>query len=114
MAAVEVQFDRRSIGQLADDVIECARGNSGFPRFDNRGSDGLLGFDLHVGGDDLETVVFSDQHGVGQDRDGISALDDRSEEHTSDLKSLMRNSYAVFCLKKKKKLIIEHNNMRET
>src|SRR3546814_8381521 len=28
--------------------------------------------------------------------------DDRSEEHTSELQSLMRNSYAVFCLKKKK------------
>src|SRR3546814_8432081 len=26
---------------------------------------------------------------------------DRSEEHTSELQSLMRNSYAVFCLKKK-------------
>src|SRR3546814_10473498 len=29
---------------------------------------------------------------------------DRSEEHTSELQSLMRISYAVFCLKKKKKL----------
>src|SRR3546814_6963118 len=27
----------------------------------------------------------------------------RSEEHTSELQSLMRNSYAVFCLQKKKK-----------
>src|SRR3546814_6499396 len=30
-------------------------------------------------------------------------LDQRSEEHTSELQSLMRISYAVFCLKKKKK-----------
>src|SRR3546814_8613642 len=29
-------------------------------------------------------------------------LDQRSEEHTSELQSLMRISYAVFCLKKKK------------
>src|SRR3546814_1355191 len=29
-------------------------------------------------------------------------LDRRSEEHTSELQSLMRISYAVFCLKKKK------------
>src|SRR3546814_5891498 len=29
----------------------------------------------------------------------------RSEEHTSELQSLMRNSYAVFCLKKKKRTI---------
>src|SRR3546814_3197189 len=30
---------------------------------------------------------------------------DRSEEHTSELQSLMRISYAVFCLKKKTKII---------
>src|SRR3546814_2922625 len=29
---------------------------------------------------------------------------ERSEEHTSELQSLMRISYAVFCLKKKKKI----------
>src|SRR3546814_6707467 len=31
------------------------------------------------------------------------STDARSEEHTSELQSLMRISYAVFCLKKKKK-----------
>src|SRR3546814_10166730 len=35
--------------------------------------------------------------------DGGRRRDDRSEEHTSELQSLMRISYAVFCLKKKKK-----------
>src|SRR3546814_4881488 len=34
-----------------------------------------------------------------------SLEDDRSEEHTSELQSLMRISYAVFCLKKKSKII---------
>src|SRR3546814_6998558 len=34
----------------------------------------------------------------------------RSEEHTSELQSLMRISYAVFCLKKKKKKNIKYNN----
>src|SRR3546814_4498833 len=33
----------------------------------------------------------------------------RSEEHTSELQSLMRISYAVFCLKKKNKPIITHD-----
>src|SRR3546814_1947104 len=32
----------------------------------------------------------------------------RSEEHTSELQSLMRNSYAVFCLQKKKNFILPH------
>src|SRR3546814_7450652 len=36
---------------------------------------------------------------------------DRSEEHTSELQSLMRNSYAVFCLKKKKKNIHNGTNI---
>src|SRR3546814_10326054 len=35
-------------------------------------------------------------------RDPGAARTPRSEEHTSELQSLMRNSYAVFCLKKKK------------
>src|SRR3546814_7179777 len=34
---------------------------------------------------------------------GVPAHVGRSEEHTSELQSLMRISYAVFCLKKKKK-----------
>src|SRR3546814_1346575 len=36
----------------------------------------------------------------------------RSEEHTSELQSLMRISYAVFCLKKKKKEKHKDNNAR--
>src|SRR3546814_6792740 len=43
----------------------------------------------------------------------------RSEEHTSELQSLMRISYAVFCLKKKKsksimKVKLRQNNMTQT
>src|SRR3546814_1661504 len=34
----------------------------------------------------------------------------RSEEHTSELQSLMRISYAVFCLKKKKKQTEKRSN----
>src|SRR3546814_10336559 len=38
----------------------------------------------------------------------------RSEEHTSELQSLMRISYAVFCLKKKTKLITKTNKLTPT
>src|SRR3546814_1975059 len=41
--------------------------------------------------------------------DGGDLLVGRSEEHTSELQSLMRISYAVFCLKKKKKKIQDPN-----
>src|SRR3546814_5074975 len=37
----------------------------------------------------------------------------RSEEHTSELQSLMRISYAVFCLKKKKKIKNNKRNKQE-
>src|SRR3546814_1003466 len=38
----------------------------------------------------------------------------RSEEHTSELQSLMRISYAVFCLKQKNKITHKHNTMNIT
>src|SRR3546814_1556193 len=41
--------------------------------------------------------------GRGQGRPALLGRSRRSEEHTSELQSLMRISYAVFCLKKKKK-----------
>src|SRR3546814_3964933 len=36
----------------------------------------------------------------------------RSEEHTSELQSLMRISYAVFCLKKKKKITKQQHRLQ--
>src|SRR3546814_7300552 len=41
----------------------------------------------------------------------VVASADRSEEHTSELQSLMRISYAVFCLKKKTKRQIRKSNV---
>src|SRR3546814_4269559 len=43
------------------------------------------------------------RHEVEELRAGGLDVVDRSEEHTSELQSLMRISYAVFCLKKKNK-----------
>src|SRR3546814_5236012 len=49
------------------------------------------------------------QSGRLHQRFALSRLgaDDRSEEHTSELQSLMRISYAVFCLKKKTKKTVQ-------
>src|SRR3546814_9244426 len=48
-------------------------------------------------------AVISRRAGIGPDAPGAAERPlHRSEEHTSELQSLMRNSYAVFCLKKKK------------
>src|SRR3546814_1765327 len=49
---------------------------------------------------------FLEARGVRHDvahRDRLALKGRRSEEHTSELQSLMRSSYAVFCLNKKKK-----------
>src|SRR3546814_10091211 len=46
--------------------------------------------------------------GLAMLRPKAAGGDPRSEEHTSELQSLMRISYAVFCLKKKKKTYTQH------
>src|SRR3546814_6198922 len=51
--------------------------------------EGVLSNDTDPDGDALTAAV-------------VSQPTNRSEEHTSELQSLMRTSYAVFCLKKKK------------
>src|SRR3546814_3192899 len=52
-----------------------------------------------------EIVGYGELNQDFADRDAVligASTDTRSEEHTSELQSLMRISYAVFCLKKKK------------
>src|SRR3546814_10050087 len=44
----------------------------------------------------------------------VGEVQPRSEEHTSELQSLMRISYAVFCLKKKKQLPDERHSTHTT
>src|SRR3546814_8177802 len=57
-----------------------------------------------MGGTQRELAVF-ESGGDGSAIVGRVAAKGRSEEHTSELQSLMRISYAVFCLKKKTKHI---------
>src|SRR3546814_961955 len=51
---------------------------------------------------------------IGDIHDQPAAPLGRSEEHTSELQSLMRISYAVFCLKKKKTLILHTSSNNRT
>src|SRR3546814_4174071 len=64
------------------------------------GGDVVVGRPDATGGEDIVEVP---PHFVQRVDDGRL----RSEEHTSELQSLMRISYAVFCLKKKKKRITD-------
>src|SRR3546814_10056100 len=56
----------------------------------------------------LWAAVVPDRGGVEQSGDA------RSEEHTSELQSLMRISYAVFCLQKKKQNSTKYKTRRHT
>src|SRR3546814_5428543 len=75
-------------------------------------TNGILVSRIHVGVEKLDAFSqWSDRFEIpfivlGRDkasavRQRFDALHERSEEHTSELQSLMRISYAVFCLKKK-------------
>src|SRR3546814_7273521 len=75
--------ERQCVGQLARQIVACRIGQQPF--------NSLLG--------DIEQWM----RGLCQLRQpGFQYR--RSEEHTSELQSLMRISYAVFCLKKKQQL----------
>src|SRR3546814_6152617 len=57
----------------------------------------------------IEPARMEDRHIIEWDKDDIDVLKFRSEEHTSELQSLMRTSYAVFCLKQKINIQFKHN-----
>src|SRR3546814_6459094 len=56
----------------------------------------------HAGGDGDQGGEGADVAGTADEARPEEAAAGRSEEHTSELQSLMRISYAVFCLKKKR------------
>src|SRR3546814_2347974 len=104
---------RRGLGDLAVDIPPCrvqhepldrANGELGFEplglrfgRVDERCRRGA-GAVAHGNGG-LQVLV---GHIIDREVQSDAAIPERSEEHTSELQSLMRISYAVFCLKKKK------------
>src|SRR3546814_6893035 len=82
-----VVMDIEALERLTDDA--AVAGN------DDKAEKGLHGF-----GKGLETRR---DRRISPALERFTVVDARSEEHTSELQSLMRTSYAVFCLKKKNK-----------
>src|SRR3546814_4199635 len=68
---------------------------------------------LYLGGGNPPTlsILITDTTKSGQQWPRAAVI--RSEEHTSELQSLMRISYAVFCLKKKKNMYRTHTNYKQ-
>src|SRR3546814_5346479 len=78
-------------GALLAAAVATVAGAPGAQAFPEREIEVIVNYGAG-GGTDLSTRVLAD----------AAAKILRSEEHTSELQSLMRISYAVFCLKKKK------------
>src|SRR3546814_3445245 len=62
----------------------------------------------------VETIIVTGRRQDAKPIAQTATRIDRSEEHTSELQSLMRISYAVFCLKKKNKQKKKHKNTVQT
>src|SRR3546814_7333368 len=71
----------------------------------------------HLNRSVIETGISQGRPQIGTDiqaAETILMLAPRSEEHTSELQSLMRISYAVFCLNKKRNISQHHRNVKTT
>src|SRR3546814_6587129 len=84
------------------------RAEVGLDRGDHRGAGGLIGDRCSIG---FRLAAERLDRGDGF---GGGFLAARSEEHTSELQSLMRNSYAVVCLKKTKQRSSRTNKKTKT
>src|SRR3546814_1074697 len=78
----------------------------GDQRDEGRGRCAVAVFAVRIRVDTVAALVIDDHLRLARRREGdrvgnARCVDERSEEHTSELQSLMRISYAVFCLKKK-------------
>src|SRR3546814_7941261 len=86
-----------AIAGTVENISTAVNGHTASIQSFGESIDGLsvrYGWKLNAGGKAIGWVANNDGTEGG--------LDFRSEEHTSELQSLMRISYAVFCLKKKK------------
>src|SRR3546814_9294631 len=87
------QLERRTFPDILLKALVVFRVAAG--EFDHLGVERDLFLVLQHDAEALDVILWNG--------DEFEALNLRSEEHTSELQSLMRSSYAVFCLKKKKK-----------
>src|SRR3546814_4613993 len=89
---ISADLDHRDIGAIVNQAIAQRAAHT--PEFHRPAI-------LAVEPRQIETDAPLEQMRAVDDGADSAAIAIRSEEHTSELQSLMRNSYAVFCLKKK-------------
>src|SRR3546814_8196233 len=101
----------------ADDWRDCPRPDTRLPRPPRLAADGGSERGTmtdHTPGAPPVIVLVRPQLGENIGKAARAMLNFRSEEHTSELQSLMRISYAVFCLTKKKNRITTKNDLYTT
>src|SRR3546814_1083566 len=103
-------------GLLREGLLDHEVAGVGVGAFDEAEAfDDLLGVAQHRHGAADHHAVFRRVHRRDAKSGEHAAVLDRSEEHTPELQTLMRTSYAVFCLKKKKeKYTTRHRNTHIT
>src|SRR3546814_4565538 len=95
-------FDYKAALMFADQILNAQRSSRlqyegfGFFKLHTQHHDGIVGLELTESRRNDRLVWEPDVH-----VDPLEQIDRRSEEHTSELQSLMRISYAVFCVNKK-------------
>src|SRR3546814_9337694 len=105
--ANDATFWQDQLAQLQEDGVAVVYASQ--PNAEEFGlNDSLGGYNVSlVNGKVLADAAVAFTCGTGTEFVFYNIPEFRSEEHTSELQSLMRTSYAVFCLKKKKH---KHNN----
>src|SRR3546814_1346911 len=90
-----------ALGRTGAHVIITARTSGGLEEVEER---------IHAAGGSatIAPLDLTDGDSIGRLAGAV-----RSEEHTSELQSLMRISYAVFCLKKKQNKELQHMERRK-
>src|SRR3546814_4362401 len=93
-----IRFAKLGVAMIAM-MVRTARVTISSTRVNPRMADGpaIVGLRCSMAPPEFCDRTLTDPHGVRHP----CPTDGRSEEHTSELQSLMRISYAVFCLKKK-------------
>src|SRR3546814_2797723 len=100
----------RVVKQGIMDMIGAARPSIADPFLPKKIEDGriddireCIGCNICVTGDEVSSPIRCTQNPTMGEEWQRGWHPERSEEHTSELQSLMRSSYAVFCMKKKKR-----------
>src|SRR3546814_10304090 len=100
----KVSWDGRDVTLTVTEflILETLASRPGIVRSRNQLMDAAYQDDVYIDDRTIDSHIKRLRRKFRAVDSDFDAIATRSEEHTSELQSLMRNSYAVFCLKKNK------------